>query len=143
MMSQSGAPILVLNTNTKRKFGHKVQLENIAAGKIFSFFQCWNNKAILSYVINSLKKSWTRVLNSKKYPYHYFIFISVTWFKCLNWLTIWYKVLRYLFVYILYLKVITIKTQLFLWVMTTSFLTCIKTLSINIKTIMYLELINI
>jgi len=32
-MSQSGAPILVLNTNTKRKFGHKVQLENIAAGK--------------------------------------------------------------------------------------------------------------
>jgi len=33
MMSQSGAPILVLNTNTKRQFGHKVQLENINAGK--------------------------------------------------------------------------------------------------------------
>lgn len=38
MMSQSGAPILVLNTNTKRKFGHKVQLENIAAGNYFLFF---------------------------------------------------------------------------------------------------------
>ncbi|XP_022178503.1 T-complex protein 1 subunit gamma-like [Myzus persicae] len=33
MMSQSGAPVLVLNTNTKRRFGHKVQKENIAAGK--------------------------------------------------------------------------------------------------------------
>ncbi|XP_026816872.1 T-complex protein 1 subunit gamma-like [Rhopalosiphum maidis] len=33
MMSQNGAPVLVLNTNTKRKFGHKVQKENIAAGK--------------------------------------------------------------------------------------------------------------
>jgi len=33
MMSQNGAPVLVLNTNTKRRFGHKVQKENIAAGK--------------------------------------------------------------------------------------------------------------
>jgi len=32
-MSQSSAPVLVLNTNTKRRFGHKVQKENIAAGK--------------------------------------------------------------------------------------------------------------
>lgn len=40
MMSQNGAPILVLNTNTKRRFGHKVQIENIAAGdnQIFLFF---------------------------------------------------------------------------------------------------------
>ncbi|CAI6352939.1 unnamed protein product [Macrosiphum euphorbiae] len=32
-MSQNGAPVLVLNTNTKRRFGRKVQKENIAAGK--------------------------------------------------------------------------------------------------------------
>lgn len=39
-MSQNGAPILVLNTNTKRRFGHKVQIENIAAGdyQIFLIF---------------------------------------------------------------------------------------------------------
>lgn len=37
MMSQNGAPILVLNTNTKRRFGHKVQIENIAAGD-YQFF---------------------------------------------------------------------------------------------------------
>lgn len=29
----NGAPIMVLNTNTKRQRGHQVQLDNIAAGK--------------------------------------------------------------------------------------------------------------
>lgn len=36
---QNGAPVMVLNTNTKRKYGHKVQIENIAAGKyVFDSF---------------------------------------------------------------------------------------------------------
>jgi len=33
MMSQNGAAVLVMNTNTKRRYGRKVQKENIAAGK--------------------------------------------------------------------------------------------------------------
>jgi len=49
MMSQNGGPVMVLNTNTKRKSGHKVQKENIAAGKnmiyiyslLHSFIDCF------------------------------------------------------------------------------------------------------
>jgi len=39
-MSLNGAPVSVLNTNTNRRFGRKVQKENIAAGKNVFYLLC-------------------------------------------------------------------------------------------------------
>lgn len=50
MMAQNNAPILVLNTNTKRKFGHKVQMENIAAGNYYFIINFLPNLYTMCYL---------------------------------------------------------------------------------------------
>ena len=37
-MFQGGAPVLVLNTNTKRESGRKAQYANIQAAKVYTSF---------------------------------------------------------------------------------------------------------